>query len=138
MKTGSYGFFVAKIYDYVLIDSFRGSAGFLASPTSFVTLVNMKFANKKLPVATNITTALSVTSFKFVNHFSRMGERVKVNARKLVLPGLVEMYSKKKYELQIPSSAYYILQWRVQSYHLARLFLWSGRISGIGNQDLNE
>ena len=80
----------------MLIDSFRGSAGFLASPTSFVTLVNMKFANKKLPVATNITTALSVTSFKFVNHFSRMGERVKVNARKLVLPGLVEMYSKKK------------------------------------------
>ena len=79
----------------MLIDSFRGSAGSLDSPTSIVTpvinLVKTKFAKKNLPVATNITTALSVTSFKFVNHFSRMKEGVKVNARKLVLLGLVEM-----------------------------------------------
>ena len=86
-KTRNYDIFVAKIYDYVLIDSFRGSAG----STSFVTLVNTKFAQKNLPVATSINTAPSVTLFKFVNHFSRMNEGVKVNARKLVLLGLVEM-----------------------------------------------
>ena len=63
----------------------------LDSSTSFVTLVNTKFAQKNLPVATSINTAPSVTLFKFVNHFSRMNEGVKVNARKLVLLGLVEM-----------------------------------------------
>ena len=85
-----YDIFVAEIYDYVLIDSFRGSAGFLDSPTSYVTLVNTKFAQKNLPVATNITTVPSVTSFKIVNPFSRMKEG------KLVLHGLVEKYSDKK------------------------------------------
>ena len=39
-KTLSYGIFVAKIYDYALIDSFWGSAGFLDSPTSYATLVD--------------------------------------------------------------------------------------------------
>ena len=89
-KTRSYDIFFAEIYDYVLIDSFRGSAGFLDSPTSYVTLVNTKFAQKNLPVATNITTVPSVTSFKIVNPFSRMKEG------KLVLHGLVEKYSDKK------------------------------------------
>ena len=33
-KTGNYDIFVAKICDYKLIDSFRGSAGIIYSPTS--------------------------------------------------------------------------------------------------------
>ena len=37
-KTRTYGIFVGKIYDYALIDSFSGSAGFLESPTSYVNL----------------------------------------------------------------------------------------------------
>ena len=37
-KTGSYDIFVAKIYDYMLIKSFWGSAGFLDSLTSYATL----------------------------------------------------------------------------------------------------
>ena len=35
----NYGIFVAKIYDYALIDSFWGSAGFLDSPTTYANLV---------------------------------------------------------------------------------------------------
>ena len=41
-KTPSYGIFVVKIYDYTLIDSFWGSAGFLDSPTSYATLAAHK------------------------------------------------------------------------------------------------
>ena len=37
-KNRSYGIFVAKNYDYALIDSFWGSAGFLDSLTSYATL----------------------------------------------------------------------------------------------------
>ena len=37
-KTRIYDIFVAKIYDYALIDSFWGSAGFLDSPTSYAIL----------------------------------------------------------------------------------------------------
>ena len=34
----NYGIFVAKIYDYALIDSFWGSAGLTDSPTSYAKL----------------------------------------------------------------------------------------------------
>ena len=37
-KTHNYNIFVVEIYDYVLIDSFWGSAGFLDSPTSYANL----------------------------------------------------------------------------------------------------
>ena len=37
-KTGNYGVFVSKIYDYVLINSFWGSAGFLDSAASYAGL----------------------------------------------------------------------------------------------------
>ena len=35
----NYDIFVAKIYDYALIDSFWGFPGFIDSPTSYTTLV---------------------------------------------------------------------------------------------------
>ena len=41
-KTRNYDIFVAKIYDYALIDSFWGSAGFIDSPTSYATLTCRK------------------------------------------------------------------------------------------------
>ena len=37
-KARNYGIFVVKIYDYALLDSFWGSAGFIDSPTSYATL----------------------------------------------------------------------------------------------------
>ena len=39
MKTRNYDIFVAKIYDYALIDSFWGFPRFIDSPTSYATLV---------------------------------------------------------------------------------------------------
>ena len=38
-KTRNYGIFVAKIYDYALIDSFWGFPGFIDSPASYATLL---------------------------------------------------------------------------------------------------
>ena len=38
-KTRNYDIFVAKIYDYALIDSFGGFPGFIDSLTSYATLV---------------------------------------------------------------------------------------------------
>ena len=38
-KTRNYDIFVAKIYDYLLIDSFWGFPGFIDSPASYATLV---------------------------------------------------------------------------------------------------
>ena len=40
-KTHNYDIFVAKIYDYALIDSFSGSPGLIDSPTSYATLIHM-------------------------------------------------------------------------------------------------
>ena len=37
-KTRNYDIFVAKIYDYALIDSFWGFPRFIDSPTSYATL----------------------------------------------------------------------------------------------------
>ena len=37
-KTSNYVIFVVKIYDSALIDSFRGSAGIIDSPTSYATV----------------------------------------------------------------------------------------------------
>ena len=37
----NYDIFVAKIYDYALIDSFSGSPGLIDSPTSYATLIHM-------------------------------------------------------------------------------------------------
>ena len=41
-KTRNYNIFVAKIYDYALIDSFRGFRRFIDSPTSYATLVGKR------------------------------------------------------------------------------------------------
>ena len=38
-KTRNYDIFVAKIYDYAIIDSFWGFPGFIDSPTSYATLL---------------------------------------------------------------------------------------------------
>ena len=41
-KTRNYDIFVAKIYDYALIDSFWGFPGFIDSLTSYATLAQHK------------------------------------------------------------------------------------------------
>ena len=38
-KPRNYDIFVAKIYDYALVDSFRGFPRFIDSPTSYATLM---------------------------------------------------------------------------------------------------
>ena len=41
-QTRNYGIFVAKIYDYTLIDSFGGFPGIIDSITSYATLFELK------------------------------------------------------------------------------------------------
>ena len=75
-KTHSYGIFVAKIYDYTLIDTFWGSAGFLDSPTSYATLY-LSFGHRKCRnweahnyalVATTTCILLQMAISEFENH----------------------------------------------------------------------
>ena len=65
-KTRNYDIFVAKIYDYALIDSFWGFPRFINSPTSYATL---------LPTALNLN-VINLIWHVFSDHRFNFGEKI--------------------------------------------------------------
>ena len=72
-KTRNYDIFVAKIYDYVLINSFWGYPRFIDSPTSYATLHPGKKPLKvSAPIVKNYGAPKSGSSAQLLRNFKNI------------------------------------------------------------------